>query len=102
MTQALNEYTASHTLVLADAGAIVEMNCPTYNIVTIPLNSSVNFPYGVASSTVITVIQFGVGITSVEAVAGVTLHILSSPEICGQFGAGMLYQRAMNEWVWCA
>lgn len=74
----------------------------TYNTIVIPLNSTVNFPYGATNATVISVMQFGVGITSVEAVAGVTLHILSSPEISGQFGAGTLYQRALNEWVWCA
>jgi len=51
----------SYTLVLSDAGKIVEMNNGSANTLTIPANSSVAFPV----DTRIDIIQYGAGATSV-------------------------------------
>lgn len=56
-----NRRTASYTLVLSDAGKIIEMDLTGANTLTIPLFSSVAFPVG----TEIQVLQRGVGQTTI-------------------------------------
>src|SRR5689334_11950484 len=50
----------TYTLVLGDAGKVVEMNNAASNTLTVPPNSSVAFPV----NTVIEVFQLGAGATS--------------------------------------
>jgi hypothetical protein len=83
----------TYTLVLADAGKLLQMTNAAANEVTVPPNSTVAFPI----DTRIDIIQGGAGETSIIAGAGVTLRgdVLAA----GQWKALSLWKRATNEWV---
>ena len=85
----------SYTLVLTDAGKIIEMQSGSANIVYIPLNSSVAFPIG----TEIQVLQFGNGQTTITPVSGVTTKSKSSQLKIGNVYTGVtLVKRGTNDW----
>ena len=92
----INTQTASYSLVLADAGEIVEMNVGSANNLTVPLNASQAFPTG----TIIDILQFGAGKTTVVATGGVTIEssggLLS---LNGQYAGATLYKRGTDDWV---
>ena len=91
-----NPQTASYTLVLADAGALVEMNVASANNLTVPPNSSVAFPIG----TTIDVVQYGAGQTTIVAGAGVTIRSSGSKlKITGQYSSASLYKKGTDEWI---
>jgi len=73
-TAAARIVTAATTLVLADAGNVVELNTTTTAAITIPPNSSVAFVVG----TVIEFFQLGAGQLSVAAGTGVTIRTSAS------------------------
>lgn len=86
-----------YTLVLTDFDGTVEMNHATANTLTIPLNATVAFPVGAT----ITVIQFGVGVTTIAASVGVNTRAPNGLVLPGQYQFAELYQRAINDWyVW--
>jgi hypothetical protein len=87
--------TASYTLVLADAQKVVEMNVSTANTLTIPLDSSVNFPVG----TSIFVVQTGAGQTTIAGASGVTVNSFIGLKIIGRWAGATLIKRATNTWV---
>lgn len=82
----------TYTLVLSDAGKIIEMNNASANTLTIPANSSVAFPV----DTRIDVIQYGAGLTTV-AINTDTLRGNAVSQ--GQYKALSLWKRAATEWV---
>lgn len=91
-----NAQTDSYTLVLADAGKVVEMDKATAQTLTIPLNSSVAFPVG----TKIDVIQTGAGEVTIAATSGVTLNSEGSKKkINAQWQAVTLVKRGADSWV---
>ena len=94
-TVTANTQTASYTLVLADAGRVVEMNVASANNLTVPPNSSVAFPVG----TVIEVYQYGAGATTVVAGAGVTVLSPDTLVLDGQYATVTLRKRATDEWT---
>lgn len=89
--------TASDIADLTMIGKIIEMNVGSANTFTIPPNSSVAFPVG----TIINVIQYGAGTTSIVADTGVTLNGVSTgeAEISERYQGVTLYKRATDEWV---
>jgi hypothetical protein len=90
-----NRQSASYTLVLADAGKIVEMNVGSANNLTVPLNSSQAFPVG----TEIQVLQYGAGQTTIVATSGVTLRSKSGQlKIANQYTGVTLVKVGTNEW----
>lgn len=89
-----NTQTADYTLVLADAGKVVEMNASTATTLTIPPNSSVAFPTG----TVIEVCQLGSGSVTVSAGSGVTIDG-GNVTMTAQYGSCLLRKRGTDEWV---
>jgi hypothetical protein len=92
----INTRTASYTLVLGDAGKVIEMNVGSANTLTIPLNASAAFPV----ATQITVIQYGAGQTTIAGAAGVTVRALGGAlKTAAQYAAVSLYKRATDEWV---
>ena len=94
-TITLNRQAASYTLVLADAGKLVEMNVGTANNLTVPLNSSVAFPIG----TTIDVSQYGAGQTTFVATGGVTIRSTNGwLKMNAQYGAATLVKIATDEW----
>ena len=90
-----NRQAASYTLVLADAGKIVEMNVASANNLTVPLDSSVAYTIG----TEIQVLQYGAGQTTIVATSGVTLRSKSSQlKIGNQYTGVTLVKVGTNEW----
>lgn len=89
--------TGSYTLVLNDAGALVEMGSASAQTLTIPTNSSVAFPVG----TKIDILQTGAGECSIAPVDGtVTLNSESNKrKINAQWQAVTLIKRDANTWV---
>lgn len=83
----------TYTLVLADAGKVVEMNNGSANTLTVPPNSSVAFPVG----TVVEVYNMGAGITTVAAGSGVTVR--NAGDLSAQYATASLRKRATDEWV---
>ena len=94
-TMVTSTKTASHTLVLADANTIIEMNVGTANTLTVPANSGVAFPIG----TVIEVYQLGAGQTTVVAATGATIRTPDTLKLDGQYATAALRKRATDEWV---
>lgn len=90
----------SYTLVLGDAGKVVEGTNSSANTITIPLNSSVAFPIG----TQITVLQAGTGQTSINVTSGVTLNAglqgtTNVAKLRAQWSAALLIKRSTDTWV---
>jgi hypothetical protein len=91
----LNRQTASYTLVLTDAGKLVEMNVSTANNLTVPLNSSVAFAIG----QIIELSQYGAGQTTVVATSGVTIRSTNSwVKFNAQYAAATLVKIGTDEW----
>lgn len=86
--------TASHTLVLGDAGKYVRMNVGSANDLTVPTNASVAFPIG----TVIQVRQVGSGQTTVVAASGVTINSAETLKLRKQGSSAALIKVATDEW----
>lgn len=88
--------TASATLALGEAGCIIEMNVGTANTLTVPPNSSVAFPI----NTRIDISQYGAGVCTITAGAGVTIRSAGGKlKTGGQYSGATLYKRGTDEWV---
>lgn len=86
----------SYTLALTDEGDIITMNNASANTLTIPTNASVALPVG----TVVSIIQLGVGVTTVDAATGVTLNGVSggAADLSAQHGAVSLVKIGADAW----
>ena len=91
----VNLQTTSYTLLLSDAGDVVEMNAAGGVNVTVPPNSTAAFPIG----TIIEVCQIGAGQVTLVAGAGVTIDNPSSLTTRTQFSTVGLRKRGTDEWV---
>lgn len=90
-----NRQTASYTLVLSDADKLVEMNVASANNLTVPLNSSVDFPTG----TQILLAQYGAGQTTVVATSGVTIRSNGGKlKLNVQYSGATLIKIGTDEW----
>lgn len=87
--------TTNYGLTLGDQEEGIEMNVAGANTVTVPLNATQAFPVG----SLIPVVQYGAGLTSIVATGGVTINTsagnLDSP---GQYAPMFLRKIATNEW----
>lgn len=93
---AINSLVASYVLVLSDDGKLIQINAPSLATVTIPLDSSVDFPVG----TQITFIQTGAGQISFAPSGGVTLNSNpSNGRTRGIWTSAVLIKRDANTWV---
>lgn len=91
-----NRQTDSYTLVLGDAGLVVEMNKATANNLTVPPNADVAFPTG----TVLEVMQYGAGQTTIVAGAGVTIRSSGGKlKLAAQYASASLRKIAADEWA---
>jgi hypothetical protein len=90
-----NAQVASYTLVLADKDKLVEVSNASANTLTVPLNSSVAFPVG----TQITILQTGVGMTTITATGGVTINATPGLKLRAQWSSVTLIKRATDTWV---
>lgn len=93
----LNTQTDSYTLLIADAGKLVQMNKSTANTLTVPKNSSVAF----ATGTLILVAQIGAGQTTIAPVDGdVTIYSTGSyTKLFTQYSMALLVKTATNTWI---
>jgi hypothetical protein len=98
----INSRTATYTAVLADnKNTLVTMNVATANDFLIPTNANVAFPIG----SVITVVQTGVGKTTIEAVTPGTTTISSTgavataPDLRAQYSAASCIKVATDSWI---
>lgn len=88
-----NTVTDNYTLVLADAGKVVEMNAATAKQITVPTNASVAYDVG----TVIELYQMGAGTVTIAGDTGVTVR--NAGTLSAQYATASLRKRATNEWV---
>lgn len=88
-----NTQTSSYTLVIGDAGKVVEMNSSSALDLTVPPNSSVAFDIG----TVIELYAMGTGTVTVVEGSGVTVR--NAGDLDGQYATASLRKRATDEWV---
>ena len=90
-----NTQTSSYTLAINDNGKLILMNVATANNLTIPLNSSVNFPIG----TKIDITAIGAGQTTLVATSGVTVNSAGgSLKLRLQYSGATLVQTSVNVW----
>lgn len=92
-----NEQTGTaYTLALSDRNKVVTMSNSSSNTLTIPNDSTTDFPNG----TKIRVIQIDSGITTISAATGVILNSVSggSVDITAQWDEVRLYKVRNNEW----
>ena len=90
-----NTQTASYSLVLTDNGKLMLMNVATANNLTIPLNSSINFPVG----TKIDVSSIGAGQTTIVATSGVAINSAGGAlKLRVQYSGATLVQTAIDVW----
>ena len=92
----LSTQTTNYTLALQDEGKLIFMASGGANIVTVPLNSTVNFPIG----TQIMITQSGSGQTSfTSASTGVTLFSANNAvKIANRYSAATLIKNDTNAW----
>jgi len=103
----INKQTGTaYSLILSDAGKLIEMENGAANVLTIPLNSSIAFPVG----TTINIEQTGAGSTTIrgDVASGEAVKINGTDEAGGgesdvvsqgQWKGMVAYQRAADEWV---
>ena len=86
----------AYTLVLADAGKVITMNNSSANVVTIPPNSSVDFPEG----TELEIVMKGAGQTKITGGSGVSVDGVStaSVKVTGQYASIRVIQDTNNNW----
>jgi len=91
----INTKTASYELVLSDKNKIIEMDITTLgNTVTVPLDSTTNFPIG----SQITIIQFGTGRTQVIGPSGLNLIATPGSFLRARYSSATLLKRAVDQW----
>lgn len=101
ITTAMNVITnaqsgTSYSLVLSDAGGLVELNNASPITLVIPLNSTQAFPTG----TKIDILQTGAGQVTASYVSGVTLNSSGGKnKLTGQWSAATLIKRGTDTWV---
>ena len=85
----------SYTIVLSDAGKLIESNNGSANTISIPLNSSVAFSIG----TQLIIAQYGAGKTRIVGIGGVTVRSAGGKSyIENQYGMATIIKIATDEW----
>lgn len=85
----------SYSLVLLDAGKLVELSDTSTVTVTVPLESSVAFPIG----TQVQILQTNTGQVVVAEESGVTVNATPGARLRTQWSSATLIKRATNTWV---
>ena len=91
----INTQSSSYTLQSSDRSKLVEINSSDPNSLTVPADSTFNFPVG----TKIDLLQVGVGQTTITPEIGVTINSSSGLKLSDQWAAASLVKRAANSWV---
>ena len=80
---------------LDDRDSIIEMNNTAANTLTVPLDSTTNFPIG----TTIDIIQANSGQTTVVATSGVTINATPGLQLRQKWSVATLLKRGPNTWL---
>jgi hypothetical protein len=91
---AINTQTANYTLVLTDAGKLINMNSSSALTLTVPANSSVPFPVG----TRIYVRKGGAGNVTISGATGVTINAPFGNTITTQYQTVVLMKVDTDTW----
>lgn len=93
ITSASDDY----TLLLTDAGKIIEVGKATAVALNVPENASVAFPVG----TRIDIVQTDAGTVTVTPVGAAVVRVQAdlTLDLNGQWAGASLYKRATDEWV---
>jgi len=95
-TLAYNQQTGTtYTLALTDRDKIVELNNGSAISLTVPADSSVDFPVGSS----ITLLQTGAGQVTVAGAGGVTVNATPGLKLRTQWSFATLIKRAADTWV---
>lgn len=94
-----NIRTSSYTLALSDQSKMIEMNSSSATVLTVPTDSTVNFPIG----TYIVVLRTGTGSVAIEGMvgspSGVVINFTPGLTLRAQWSMATLIKRAANTWV---
>jgi hypothetical protein len=90
-----NVRTTNYTIALTDDGIVIETNSASAIIITVPLDSTTNFPIG----SKITIIRANSGAASVAGASGVTVNATPGLVLRAQWSAATLLKRAANSWI---
>ena len=91
-----NVRTANYTFLIGDDGIIVEANSTSPITLTVPLDSTTNFPIG----SKITLIRTNTGdVTIAGATVAVTVNATPGLKLRAQWSAATLLKRAANTWI---
>lgn len=90
-----NQTGTAYTLVLADAPKCVTMSNAAANTLTIPANASVAFPIG----TVVTVMQLGVGQTTVAITTDTLLNPALTAKLRARYSVASITKITATSWV---
>lgn len=91
-----NRQTGNYTLVIGDAGLVVEMNVAGANTLTVPPNSSVAF----ATGTILEGVQYGAGQTTITPGSGVTIRSAGGKlKTTAQYSSFSLRKIGTDEWI---
>lgn len=88
-----NVKTSSHTLQLADINKVVAVSSSSNRNVTVPFNSTVNFPIG----SVVNVYRAGTGNVTIVPASGVTVR--NAGRLFERYTEVSIRKRGSNEWV---
>jgi hypothetical protein len=88
-----------YSLSVSDSGKTLEFNASVLHIVTIPLDSTINFPIG----SQIAFIQSGTGQTTFEGESSPTASVnilskLSNKKIASRYSQAIVVKKAANTW----
>ena len=87
--------TADHTAALVDESSYIWMNVGSANTFTVPPNSSVAFDNG----TMMTIINYGAGQTTIAAGSGVTLRYSPGLKLRAQYSVATIVKYTTDEWL---
>jgi len=85
----------SYTLILSDAGKMIEVSNTSAITLTVPTHASVAFPIG----TQINILQTNTGQITVAGASGVTINSNPGLKLRAQWSFATLIKRATNTWV---
>ena len=88
-----NQKSTSYTLVISDSFKMIEMS--SGGTLTIPEESSVNFPIG----TAIDILQTGSSQVTLAAASGVTLNATPGLKLRTQWSSATIIKRSSNTWI---
>lgn len=91
----ISKKTNSYSLLTTDAGTLIEMESSSALTVTIPQDSSQNFPIGAT----LEIIQTGTGQVTLVADSGVTIQSTNGLKLSEQYSAVTIYKRSANTWL---